>query len=110
MGALWLHPHYRGHQLAAVVSPLTRAVGLARWYPRACCSIVFKAGFAKGRTRLYGWPDKNVEPSVRFFNLPGWEGPDLDCVLCYRWAEEVEAVIRGEEPPQEATGPKSIAA
>lgn len=93
MGALWLHPRYRGAQLASTISPLTRAVALARWYPDYCSSIVFKSGVEKGRAALYGWPAQNVEPAVRFWNLPGWQGPDLDCYLCYRTTSEIEDVV-----------------
>ncbi len=93
MGALWLDPDYRGSKLAGVVSPLTRAVALARWSPDYCCSFVFKTGVAKGRAALYGWPAQNVEPSITFWNIPGFEGPPLDGCLCYRTTAEVEEAI-----------------
>lgn len=93
MGALWLHPRFRGAQLAGTVSPLTRALGLARWYPDVLCSFVFKANVAKGRAKLFGWPDNQVEPSATFYDQPGWSGPPLDGCLCYATRAQVEAVI-----------------
>jgi hypothetical protein len=93
MGALWLDPDYRGSKLAGVVSPLTRAVALARWQPDYCTSFVFKAGVAKGRAALYGWPAQNVEPSITFWNIPGFQGPPLDGCLCYRTTAEVEEIV-----------------
>lgn len=93
MGSLWLDPDYRGGKLAATISPLTRAVALARWLPDYCCSIVFQTGVDKGRAALYGWPAQNVERAVKFWNLPGFEGPPLDCSLCYRTTSEIEDVV-----------------
>jgi len=93
MGSLWLDPDYRGGKLASTISPLTRAVALARWRPDYCCSIVFQTGIDKGRAALYGWPPQNVERAVIFSNLPGFEGPPLDCSLCYRTTAEIEEVV-----------------
>lgn len=93
MGALWLDPDYRGSKLAATVSPLTRAVALARWYPTYCCSFVFQTGVDKGRAALYGWPPQNVERAIIFSNLPGFNGPALDCSLCYRTTAQIEEVV-----------------
>jgi hypothetical protein len=93
MGALWLDPDYRGGKLAGIISPLTRAVALARWRPDFCASFVFMTGVRKGRAALYGWPAQNVEPSIIFWNLPGYEGPPLEGCLCYRTTAEVEEVV-----------------
>ena len=116
MGALWLDPDYRGSKLAGVISPLTRAVALARWYPNFCCSFVFQTGVNKGRAALYGWPAKNVERAVIFWNLPDFAGPPLEGCLCYRTTAEVEEVVladaelRSPEMPSLAITPPPMPA
>lgn len=93
MGALWLDPDYRGQKLASTVSPLTRAVALSRWYPDYCFSIVSQDGIDKGRAGLYGWPPQNVEPSVKFCNLPGYSGPHPHGSICFLSRDEMERIV-----------------
>lgn len=93
MGALWLHGDYRGQKLAGVVSPLTRAVGLARWYPTACFSFVSTSSVEKGRAALYGWSPDRVEPGINFFGLPGGHDQALEFSMCWMTAAEIEEVV-----------------
>lgn len=93
MGALWLRSEYRGHDLARIISPLTRALGLGLWYPTACVSFVSTATVAKGRAAHFGWPPHRLEQSIRFSGLPGGHETTLDFTLCYATAAEIETVI-----------------
>jgi hypothetical protein len=103
MGALWLRSEFRGKKLASTISPLTRAIGLARWYPSMICSLVSTASVDNGRAALYGWPSENVEQSVKFFNLPGGHDKAFDFSVCFMSSEEIEAVVAETVAEQQRT-------
>lgn len=98
-GALWVRSDFRGHGLARLIPPLSRALALTRWYPEFHVCFVSTATARKGMGRTYGY--RREEEAVRFVNLPNFETP-LEFALCWMSTEdaveEVEGTTSGAGP------------
>lgn len=96
-GALWVRSDFRGHGLARIIPPLSRAVALTRWYPEFHICFVSTSTARNGMGRTYGY--KREEEAIRFVNLPKFDTP-LEFALCWMSTEdaveEVEAVASGD--------------
>jgi GNAT superfamily N-acetyltransferase len=73
-GALWVHPDYRGKQLAAFLPRVSRAYALARWGTDYTIAFMSPQIAASPLRASYGY--KNIEPgyAVHFQNETIYEG------------------------------------
>ena len=59
-GALWVHPDYRGHRLAAILPRISRAYALARWNTEYTIALVSHKIAASPLLKMYGY--SNIQP------------------------------------------------
>ena len=71
IGALWVHPTFRGAQLARLLPMLTRAYALAKWNIKFDVGLVNDAMAVAGMGSVYGY--SNSEKGFRSYGLPGNE-------------------------------------
>ena len=71
IGALWVHPTFRGAQLARLLPMLTRAYALAKWNTKFDVGLVNDAMALSGMASVYGY--SHSEKGFRSYGLPGNE-------------------------------------
>ena len=110
-GALWVRSDFRRGGLTRLITPLSHALAVTRWYPSYHTCSLTQPVVEKGVAKLYGY--RHVQYAVWLRNLPGLP-VDLKTALCWKTTDEVVLEIEerasGELSRKRAAETVSIAA
>ncbi len=81
-GALWIHPDFRGLELATILPWTSRAVGCTKWPIDTSFALIGHYSIAKGLDWKVGYSAENVFNGVQLFNNVTFPNKSMQLSLC----------------------------
>lgn len=104
-GALWVRRDFRGGGLARLITPLSRALALTRWFPSYHTCILMQPTVENGMAGVYGYD--HLEYAIWVRNLPGFTA-DLKSAVCWKTTDEATLEVE-ERADRESRRPRRTA-